>query len=69
MVAPNASYGEALTTTLDLYRPELSDNILNHSPLLARLNRKGNVDPASGGVKLLENLMYAENGETENSAA
>jgi hypothetical protein len=28
-----------------------------------RLNKKGNATPASGGVKLLENLMYAENGK------
>jgi hypothetical protein len=62
MAIPNSTYTEALTTTLDLYRDELSDNILNHNPLLARLNRKGNVDTASGGIKLLENLMYAENG-------
>jgi hypothetical protein len=26
------------------------------------MNDKGNVDPVSGGVKILENLMYAENG-------
>ena len=64
MTIPNTSYTEALTTTLDLYRDELADNILNHNPLLARLNRKGNVDTASGGIKLLENLMYAENGES-----
>jgi hypothetical protein len=29
-----------------------------------RLNKKGNATPASGGAKLLENLMYAENGKT-----
>jgi hypothetical protein len=62
MALPNSSYTELITTTLDNYRGELADNILNHSPLLARLNKKGNVDPATGGVKLLENLMYAENG-------
>lgn len=62
MAIPNSSYTELLTTTLDAYRDELSDNILNHSPLLARLNKKGNVDTANGGAKLLENLMYAENG-------
>ena len=62
MALPNSSYTELITTTLDNYRDELADNILNHSPLLARLNRKGNVDPATGGAKLLENLMYAENG-------
>lgn len=62
MPAPNSSYSELITTTLDNYRDELADNIMNHNPLLARLNRKGNVDPATGGSKLLENLMYAENG-------
>lgn len=62
MPAPNSSYSELITTTLDNYRDELCDNILNHNPLLARLNKKGNVDPATGGSKLLENLMYAENG-------
>ena len=62
MPIPNSSYTELITTTLDNYRDELADNILNHNPLLARLNRKGNVSPATGGAKLLENLMYAENG-------
>lgn len=62
MPIPNTSYTEVITTTLDNYRDELADNILNHSPLLSRLNKKGNVDPATGGSKLLENLMYAENG-------
>lgn len=62
MPIPNSSYTELITTTLDNYRPDLRDNILNHNSLLARLNRKGNVDPATGGSKLLENLMYAENG-------
>ncbi len=62
MAIPNSSYTELITTTLDNYRDTLADNILNHNPLLARLNRKGNADPAEGGVKLLENLKYAENG-------
>ena len=62
MAIPNSSYSELITTTLDNYRDELADNILNHNPMLARLNKKGNVDPASGGSKLLENLMYSENG-------
>ncbi|RPJ39778.1 MAG: phage major capsid protein [Planctomycetaceae bacterium] len=62
MPIPNTDYTELITTTLDNYRDELADNILNHNPLLARLNKKGNVDPASGGARLLENLMYAENG-------
>lgn len=63
MAAPNSSYTEIITTTLDNYRDTLADNVLGHNPLLARLNKKGNVDPVSGGVKILENLMYAETGK------
>lgn len=62
MAIPNSSYTELLTTTIDNYRDTLADNIENHNPLLARLKRKGNSEPAEGGVKLLENLKYAENG-------
>ena len=62
MAIPNSSYTELITTTLDNYSDELRDNVLNHNPCTARLNRKGNVAPATGGSKLLENLMYAENG-------
>jgi hypothetical protein len=62
MAIPNSSYTELITTTIDNYRDALADNILNHNPLLARLNKKGNAEPVSGGVKILENLMYAENG-------
>lgn len=62
MAAPNSSYSELLTTTLDNYSEQLVDNVLNHNPLLARLNRKGNVRPSTGGARILENLMYADNG-------
>lgn len=62
MAIPNTSYTEIITTTLDAYRDKMADNVLNHNPLLAKLNARGNVDTASGGAKLLENLMYGENG-------
>lgn len=62
MVAPNSSYSEILTTTIDNYRETLADNVTNHNALLMRLKKKGNTDPASGGAQILENLMYADNG-------
>lgn len=62
MPIPNSSYTEIITTTIDAYRDKLADNVLNHNPLLAKLNAKGNVDPVSGGSKILENLMYQDNG-------
>jgi hypothetical protein len=64
MAAPNSSFSEILSTTIDNYSSTMRDNVLNHNALLVRLNRKGNATPASGGVKLLENLMYADNGKT-----
>jgi hypothetical protein len=68
MAAPNSNYSEILTTTIDNYSSTLRDNVLNHNSLLMRLNKKGNATPASGGVKLLENLMYAENGKPVTAA-
>jgi len=62
MAIPNTSYTEILTTTIDNYRDTLADNVMNNNVLLLYLKNNGNSDPASGGVKLLENLMYAENG-------
>ena len=62
MAIPNSSYTELITTTIDNYRDTLADNVTNHNPMLVRLKRKGNTDAAEGGVKLLENLQYAENG-------
>lgn len=62
MPIPNSSYTELITTTIDNYRDQLADNVLGHNILLKRLNEKGNVDPVDGGAKILENLMYAENG-------
>jgi len=61
MAVPSSTYTELVTTTLDNYRKTLADNILTHNPLLERIKRKGNAEPVGGGVKILENLMYAEN--------
>ena len=61
MAVPSSTYTELVTTTLDNYRSTLADNILTHNPLLERIKRKGNAEPVGGGVKILENLMYAEN--------
>ena len=62
MAIPNSSYTELITTTIDNYRDTLEDNFLKNNSLLVRLKRKGNTDPVSGGVNILENLMYADNG-------
>jgi hypothetical protein len=62
MPGPNSNYSEALVASIDLYRKKLADNVLDNNVTLLYIKNNGGADPASGGVKLLENLMYAENG-------
>lgn len=62
MAAPNSSYSEALTASIDRYRDKLADNVLQNNVTLLFIKNNGGTDPADGGVKLLENLMYSENG-------
>ena len=59
MASPNLT--EIVTTTLYKRNKELADNVSNGNALLARLNQKGNVRPASGGRQIVEELEYAEN--------
>ena len=54
--------GEIATTTLRNRSGELSDNILNHNALSARLLMKGNVKSVNGGREIIQELEYAENG-------
>lgn len=62
MSLPNSTWNEIATTTIAKYSKGLADNITTHSPLLFRLNKKGNYKLVDGGSSILENLMYATNG-------
>lgn len=57
----NANFDQILSTTLAKYRKTLSDNVFQKGVLSDRLLRKGHVRPVSGGTKIVEQLMYAEN--------
>jgi hypothetical protein len=59
VASPNLT--EIVTTTLYKRNKELADNVSKGNALLARLNEKGNVRPASGGRQIVEELEYAEN--------
>jgi len=61
MALPSSTFTEIVTTTIDHYSPSIADNVETHNPLLARLRALGNTSSVSGGVKILENLEYAEN--------
>lgn len=62
MPAPNTNYSEIMTTTIDKYSKTLADNVSENVVLLKYLKENGNSQPVSGGVKMLENLMYSETG-------
>jgi hypothetical protein len=59
-MAPNASYDDIITTTLENRRGEVADNISKNVALYYKLKERGNIDPADGGRTLVEELEYAE---------
>lgn len=61
MPIPSSTYTEIVSTTLNKYSATLADNVLTNNSLLVRLKQRGNTKSVGGGVKILENLMYAEN--------
>ncbi len=64
MTNPNIS--QLLTTTLNNYKKEISNNVINNHPLLSKLRDKGNIIKESGGVAFRENISYASNGTVQS---
>ena len=61
MTNPNSTTGQLLTTTLNNYKNEITDNVINNHPLLLKLKEKGNIVKESGGASFQEKLSYASN--------
>lgn len=61
MAFPNTNWSDILSTTLYERREKLADNVSNHIPLLKYLKMRGKVDPAPGGVSLIEEISYSGN--------
>jgi hypothetical protein len=59
-VPGNVNFDSLLSTTLDNYRKTLADNIFKSRPLLWWLTEKNSVRKLSGGVSIIEPLIYAE---------
>jgi hypothetical protein len=60
MVAGNANFDSLLSTTLNNYRKTLTDNVFRSRPLLWWMTEKNSVRKLSGGVTIVEPLIYAE---------
>lgn len=54
------SWDDILSTTFHNYRKTLTDNIFNSRPLLNYYMSKGRLRTVSGGVSIVEPLIYAE---------
>jgi len=62
MASPNTSFGELLSTTVQLLEDELFDQILTKNASGATLKEYGCVSPKDGGPSIVIPIMYAENG-------
>lgn len=62
MSFPNTSYDDLVSTTLDKRSKKIADNVSKNNALLSRLNQKGNIRTFDGGVNIIEELSFAENG-------
>lgn len=63
MTTPNI--GDIAATTIENYQATLADNVATHNPLLNEVFNRGNKTKATGGNKIRQSLMYAENGNAK----
>jgi hypothetical protein len=65
MAFANPSYTDVLATTIEARSKVIADNVSKNTALLARLNEKGNIRTVDGGVTILEELSFQENGNAQ----
>ena len=59
MAFPNIT--DILTTTIESRTRKIADNVTKNNVILMKLEQKGKIKPFSGGVKILQELSFAEN--------
>jgi hypothetical protein len=62
MASPNATFTELVATTFRKHKKEFADNVSNNNALLRRLYEKGRKRVIDGGLSIVTELDYAENG-------
>lgn len=58
MAIPNSAWDPMITTTLNSRSGVLADNLSKNNVLLKELKKKGNVKTVSGGLTIVEELIY-----------
>jgi hypothetical protein len=62
MASPNATFTELVSTTFRKHKKEFADNTTNNNALYSRLFKKGRKRSEDGGLTIVEELDYQENG-------
>lgn len=60
----NTSYTDILATTIENRSKKVADNVTKNNAILSKLSMKGKIKPFSGGHKILQELSFAENGNS-----
>lgn len=61
MTSPNSAFTDVAVTSLQSYSGVLADNVLKHNALLRQLEKKGNIDTATGR-SILQEISFDANG-------
>ena len=61
IVSETRVFDEIVSTSLDLYRNKMEEQIFKENATLWALRRAGCYQPADGGVQIIEPLMYGDN--------
>lgn len=64
MAFANTNISDILATTIENRSKKIADNVTNNNAILKRMSTKGNIRTFSGGSKILQELSFAENGNT-----
>jgi hypothetical protein len=57
----NSSISDIMATTIESRSKKIADNVTNNNAVLAKLSKKGNIRPVSGGTYIMQELSFAEN--------
>lgn len=60
----NTNYTDILATTIENRSKQVADNVTKNNAILARLSQKGKIKTFSGGHKIIQELSFAENGNS-----
>ena len=60
MAFANSDITDMIATTIDNRSGILADNCTNNNAILRKLKARGNVKPFSGGIQIMQELMYVD---------